>query len=110
MRGALTRRGFLQGAGGVALASFLAACGTSGTSKSASTAADRAAPDLSDTDKLINWSNWPEYIDVDDKTKKRPTLEDFTKKTGIEVRMRERRRGHEPREELDVPDPPPPPI
>ena len=23
-------------------------------------------------EKIVNWSNWPEYIDVDDKTKKRP--------------------------------------
>ena len=89
LRGTLTRRGLLQGAGGVALASFLAACGTGGTSKSGSTAADRAAPDLSDTDKLVNWSNWPEYIDVDDKTQARPTLAAFQKATGIKVNYTE---------------------
>ena len=31
-----------------------------------------AATDMSDTEKIINWSNWTEYIDVDDKTKSRP--------------------------------------
>ena len=46
----------------------------------ASTADDRRAAeptvqDKSATDKIVNWSNWPDYIDVDDKTKKYPTLE-----------------------------------
>ena len=44
---------------------------------------------MSDTEKVINWSNWPEYIDVDDKTKSRPTLDAFTKQTGIKVNYTE---------------------
>ena len=44
---------------------------------------------MSDTEKLVNWSNWPEYIDVDDKTKARPTLDAFTKQTGIKVNYTE---------------------
>ena len=44
---------------------------------------------MSDTEKIINWSNWTEYIDVDDKTKSRPTLEAFTKQTGIKVNYSE---------------------
>ena len=32
----------------------------------------RRPPDQSDTEKLVNWSNWPEYIDVDDKTQAPP--------------------------------------
>jgi spermidine/putrescine transport system substrate-binding protein len=44
---------------------------------------------MSDTEKIINWSNWTEYIDVDDKTKSRPTLDAFTKQTGIKVNYSE---------------------
>jgi spermidine/putrescine transport system substrate-binding protein len=85
LRGLLSRRTLLQGAGASAAAAALAACGTSGTANKAKPANQAAAKDLSDTDKVVNWSNWPEYIDVDDKTKKRPTLDAFTAKTGIKV-------------------------
>ena len=44
---------------------------------------------MSDTEKVVNWSNWPAYIDVDDKTKARPTLDAFTKETGIKVNYTE---------------------
>jgi spermidine/putrescine transport system substrate-binding protein len=84
LRGLVSRRTLLQGVGGVALTAGLAACGTSGTSKTVS-AKDQSAKDLSATQKVVNWSNWPVYIDVDDKTKKRPTLDAFTAKTGIKV-------------------------
>ncbi|MDT7546712.1 MAG: spermidine/putrescine transport system substrate-binding protein [Actinomycetota bacterium] len=69
----------------MALGGFVAACGTKGTSKGSAPASARAAADTSDTDKLVNWSNWPEYIDVNDKTKARPTLAAFTAATGIRV-------------------------
>jgi spermidine/putrescine transport system substrate-binding protein len=84
LRGLVSRRTLLQGAGATAVAAGLAACGTSGTDKNTKPA-DQAAKDLSDTDKTVSWSNWPDYIDVDDKTKKRPTLDAFTAKTGIKV-------------------------
>ncbi|MGZ4596655.1 MAG: polyamine ABC transporter substrate-binding protein [Actinomycetes bacterium] len=84
LRGLVSRRTLLQGAGGAAVAATLAACGTSGTSKTVSTKS-QAAKDLSATQKIINWSNWPEYIDVNDKTQKRPTIDEFTAKTGIKV-------------------------
>ena len=63
-------------------------------STAASVAASSTAPsgggeDQSDTDKSVNWSNWPEYIDVDDKTKKHPTLDAFTAATGIKVNYTE---------------------
>ena len=89
LRGTLTRRTLFQGAGAVALGGLLTACGTSGTSKAGSTATSRAAKDLSGTEKLVNWSNWPEYIDVNDKTKAHPTLDAFTKATGIKVNYTE---------------------
>ena len=34
---------------------------------------------------MLNFSNWPLYIDYDEKTKKHPTLDEFTAKTGIKV-------------------------
>ncbi|HEX6918711.1 MAG TPA: spermidine/putrescine ABC transporter substrate-binding protein [Actinomycetes bacterium] len=88
LRGLISRRTLLQGAGGAAVAAGLAACGTSGTTKKASTS-EQAAKDLSDSEKVVNWSNWPEYIDVDDKTQKRPTLETFQQQTGIKVNYTE---------------------
>ena len=105
LRGMLTRRSMLYASGGLGVASLLAACGSGssggaagGTSTSPSTAASvagsSAAPsgggdDKSDTEKVVNWSNWPEYIDVDDKTKKHPTLDEFTAATGIKVNYTE---------------------
>jgi spermidine/putrescine transport system substrate-binding protein len=84
LRGLVSRRTLMQGVGGVALTAGLAACGTSGTNTKV-TAKDQSAKDLSATEKVVKWSNWPEYIDVDDKTQKRPTLDAFTAKTGIKV-------------------------
>ncbi len=37
----------------------------------------------------VTVSNWPLYIDLDEKTKKRPSIEAFTKKTGIKVKYLE---------------------
>jgi spermidine/putrescine transport system substrate-binding protein len=92
-RGVLTRRTAMAGgAGAIALA--LAACGSKGKSPTASGSGSaapsaKAAQDMSDSEKLVNWSNWPEYIDVNDKTQARPTLVAFTKKTGIKVNYTE---------------------
>ncbi len=83
-RGLLTRRGMLAGIGATGLAGLLAACGTKGTAGKANPSA-QAAEDRSDTEKVVSWSNWPEYIDVDDKTQAHPTLAAFTKQTGIKV-------------------------
>ena len=44
---------------------------------------------MSDTEKVVNWSNWTEYIDVRRRDKKRPTLDAFTKQTGIKVNYTE---------------------
>ncbi|HSF26681.1 MAG TPA: spermidine/putrescine ABC transporter substrate-binding protein [Actinomycetes bacterium] len=88
-RGLLTRRTLLTGVGAGAAALALAACGTEGTATNPTSAATGtgAAPgqDFSDTEKQIKWSNWPEYIDVDDNTQARPTIEEFQKQTGIKV-------------------------
>ncbi len=96
-RGLVSRRSAMIGAAGVGAAAFLAACGSAGKNPSAGaggsgTAAAKtaaAAQDMSDTEKVVNWSNWPSYIDVNDKTKARPTLDAFTKQTGIKVNYTE---------------------
>ena len=87
VRSSLSRRRILQaaGIGGVALAA--AACGTGGDDAASATGAPSAAAgaDLSDTDKVANWSNWPLYIDIDEETGNRPSLEAFEAATGVAV-------------------------
>jgi spermidine/putrescine transport system substrate-binding protein len=86
LRGTLSRRTLFRGAGVVGAGTLLAACGTEAQTPRASE--ERAAEDKSDQEKEVNWSNWPEYIDVDD-AGGRPTLEAFTEKTGITVNYTE---------------------
>lgn len=77
MRGALAS-GALFAAGGA-----LSACGTKGTKQTAATC---ASEDLSATEKVLNFSNWPLYIDVDDKDQsKRPSLDAFQAQAGVKV-------------------------
>jgi spermidine/putrescine transport system substrate-binding protein len=45
----------------------------------------RAAGGASSAGKTLVFSNWPLYIDVDEKTKRHPSLDLFTKQTGIKV-------------------------
>jgi spermidine/putrescine transport system substrate-binding protein len=74
-----TRRQVVQrGAAGVTILSLpglLAACGGGGGGGSSS----------GQVNDVLNFSNWPLYIDVDEKTKKHPTLDAFTTETGIKV-------------------------
>ena len=77
IRAQLSRRSLFVGAGAIAGASALAACGT-GTSTSS-----KKIVDVSDTEKIVRWANWPLYLDYDSKTKKYPTLETFQQKFGI---------------------------
>jgi spermidine/putrescine transport system substrate-binding protein len=83
MRSSLSRRRLLQAAGIGGAAVAVAACGTGGDSASTGEAA--AAEDLSDTEKALNWSNWPSYLDINDETGERPTLRAFQEQTGISV-------------------------
>src|SRR6476659_6080863 len=89
MRGLLTRRTVMQGAGVLGAAAALAACGTKGTSAGSNPSSRPSASDRSDVDKTVNWSNWQAYIDVDDKTQAHPTLDTFKKQTGITVNYTE---------------------
>lgn len=81
----VTRRGVIAGAGAVGLAAFLAACGTKGTADTKGSAAPASA-DQSDSDKSLNVSNWPLYVDVDENDESiRPSVIAFTAATGIKV-------------------------
>jgi spermidine/putrescine transport system substrate-binding protein len=93
-RGLMTRRTAMAGMAGMAgvtAATALAACGSAGKSPTGVTTKARvkSATDMSDSEKVVNWSNWPSYLDVDEKTKSHPTLTAFTKKTGIKVNYAE---------------------
>ena len=68
----ISRRGVLAGAGGLGAAGLLAACGGSGG-------------DSASSDNTVRWGNWPLYLDFDAKTKTYPTLEKFSKETGIDA-------------------------
>ncbi len=84
----LTRRRLLRrgaaGAMSVSAIAYLAACGNDETSKPKG--ASNAAIKKGQIAKTMFFSNWPLYIDVDDKTKKRPTLDEFQKKYGTKVK------------------------
>lgn len=87
----LPRRRVLQAAGIGAAALAASACGAGGggsPSSSSASASARTQPDQSDTEKELTWSTWIGYIDVDDDGK-RPTLDEFTRATGITVDYRE---------------------
>ena len=86
----LTRRELLERAalGGAVLTvpGFLAACGGSGGIEGTATTAAGTTSGGAKTlaDKLV-MSNWTLYIDIDEDTKKYPTLEQFTEETGVQV-------------------------
>jgi spermidine/putrescine transport system substrate-binding protein len=83
------------GVGAYGLAALLAACGTEGEAPPATTEpggvgspewwADQQAGDL------VNFTNWPAYIDIgkdSEGNRTRPSLDLFTKETGIQVEYR----------------------
>ncbi len=63
------------------------ATGSASASASASAGATSpTVPDMSDTDKTLKWSNWPDYMDIDPKDSSvYPSLAAFEKQTGIKV-------------------------
>jgi spermidine/putrescine transport system substrate-binding protein len=78
------------GLGAAGLASFLAACGVSGTKSKTNPTASAGVGELKkiyDDGKPaghLNFANWPDYIDVNAKGDS-PSLKLFTKQTGIDV-------------------------
>jgi spermidine/putrescine transport system substrate-binding protein len=92
VRASLSRRSFLRGVSLSALAvaggGGLAACGTDPQTQ---TEASCVSEDLSASEKELNFSNWPAYMDQKrverggEKVTVLPTLESFQKQTGITV-------------------------
>jgi spermidine/putrescine transport system substrate-binding protein len=89
-RASLTRRSLLRTSAGGALAvgglGALSGCGIPAAGK---TQGGVPAEDHSAKEKTINFSNWTEYMDVDDSGKHHPTLDTFTRRTGIKVKYTE---------------------
>jgi spermidine/putrescine transport system substrate-binding protein len=86
-RGALTRRSLLRASGAGALAvgglAGLSACGIPAAKRDDN---GPASTDHSAQEKRVVFSNWTEYMDVTDDGKHYPSLEAFTKRTGIQVK------------------------
>ena len=78
-RAELLRRAALGGVA-VSLPGLLAACGGDEEAGGTTTSGPKELADV------LRFSNWPYYIDVDEKTKRRPTLDQFKQKTGTTVR------------------------
>ncbi len=76
----VTRRGLLRGAAAFTVAAGLAGCGTKGTKQ---TPAGCVSEDVSATEKTLQFSNWPQYLDLEGK--KSATLDAFRQRTGIAV-------------------------
>ena len=90
MKDDLTRRQLIErGAMGGALLAFpgiLAACGGDDGIKAPATQKEAAEQIDRTLKKTLRMSTWPYYIDVDEKTKRRPTLDQFKKETGTTVK------------------------
>ncbi len=89
-RAALTRRSLLRASAGGALTlggvGALSACGIPAAGK---TEGGTSAEDHSAEEKTVSFSNWTEYMDVDDSGRSHPTLDGFTERTGIKVKYTE---------------------
>ena len=83
----LTRRALIEraglGAAALTVPAWLAACGGSSSKKSAATTGTSGSQTLA---KTLVFSNWPLYIDVNEKSKRHPSLDQFTKQTGVKVK------------------------
>jgi spermidine/putrescine transport system substrate-binding protein len=86
----ITRRSALRGAGLLSASAVLAACGVSGTSEEETPQA-AGFWDTQTKAGLLNFANWPLYMDTAKEGGKtiHPTLERFTKETGIKVSYKE---------------------
>jgi spermidine/putrescine transport system substrate-binding protein len=89
-RAAMTRRSLLRASAGGALAvGGLGALTGCGIPAAGNTQGGVSAEDHSAKEKVVNFSNWTEYIDVDESEKHHPTLDQFKKRTGISVKYTE---------------------
>ncbi|MFC9247021.1 spermidine/putrescine ABC transporter substrate-binding protein [Streptomyces sp. NPDC057136] len=82
----MSRRSLLRSLGAGAAGAALAGCGVPAAYVEPG---DRAGRDTSDSDRSLHFANWPLYIDTEDTDgtgeSRRPTLDAFTKRTGISV-------------------------
>ncbi|MFI6083611.1 PotD/PotF family extracellular solute-binding protein [Streptomyces sp. NPDC051217] len=86
-RGALSRRSLLRATGAGALTiGGVAGLGACGIPPAKGESGGTAATDHSAKEKRVVFSNWTEYMDVSEDEKSFPTLEAFTKRTGIQVK------------------------
>lgn len=89
-RGALSRRSLLRvgGVGALTVGGLagLSACGIPPAKREDQGAVSN---DHSDQEKVVNFSNWTEYMDISEDGKTRPTLAEFAKRTGIKVKYTE---------------------
>src|SRR3712207_6023998 len=76
----VSRRGLLRGAAALTVAAGLAGCNTKGAAQTAETC---VTEDVSATEKTLQFSNWPQYLDLDGD--KSATLDAFRQRTGIAV-------------------------
>ena len=86
----ITRRSALQGAGAASMAAFLAACGIG--SKNQAAAHTNWVWDKATKAGVLDFANWPLYIDTGTDAKGKttyPTLAQFTQETGIKVNYSE---------------------
>ena len=83
IRAQMSRRTLFAGVGAVSAAGLLAACGTG------SSTGLEAVVDVSDSEKIVRWANWPLYLDFNEDTKVYPTLAAFEQKSGIKVTYEE---------------------
>ncbi|WP_030865998.1 polyamine ABC transporter substrate-binding protein [Streptomyces sp. NRRL S-37] len=85
-RAALSRRSVLRAsAGGALAAGGLGALSGCGIPPAGNTQGGVPAEDHSKEEKSVTFSNWTEYMDVDDSGHAHPTLDAFTERTGIKV-------------------------
>src|SRR6266705_487382 len=85
----MSRRAALRGAGLVGISAALAACGVSGTSKTAPPPDEvKAFWDKQTKANALNFANWPAYTDTEPVNGK-TTLQRFTDATGIKVNYKE---------------------
>jgi spermidine/putrescine transport system substrate-binding protein len=86
----LSRRELLgvagRGAASLGMMSFLAACGVSATGSRSKVKGLRVLPPKAGE---LSVASWPGYIDQDQKTKTRPSVDQFTSETGIKVTYKE---------------------
>ncbi|MFE9457878.1 spermidine/putrescine ABC transporter substrate-binding protein [Streptomyces californicus] len=79
----MSRRSLLRALGAGAAGAALAGCGVPAAFVEPG---ERAGRDSSATDHTLRFANWPLYIDTDDDDEsKRPTLDAFSRRTGISV-------------------------